>query len=160
VVAVATGAGYQAQHLMEAGIPFPCVVDPERRLYGALGLDHIACHRLLSPSTWSRYVRSRGEARQGRVTGDPLQAPGVAVVTPGGRLAYLHRGQTLGDYPPLTEVLDKVRRLAAGGEGSRQPPGDDGDDGAPFEPGHHGKGKFVLRQEASTFDPGFGYLPG
>ncbi|MGH9072694.1 MAG: AhpC/TSA family protein, partial [Acidimicrobiales bacterium] len=128
-VAVATGAGYQARHLMETGTPFPCLVDPERRLYGALGLSHIAWSRFVRPSTWARYLRSRGGARQGRITGDPLQAPGVVVLGPDRRVAYLHRGQTLGDYPPLPEVLAAVRGLVAEAPGDG--PGAPGAPGAP-----------------------------
>ncbi|MGH9066843.1 MAG: AhpC/TSA family protein [Acidimicrobiales bacterium] len=127
VVAVATGAGYQAQHLMQSGTPFPCLVDPDRRLYRALGLAHIPWYRFLSPSTWSRYLGSLGEATPGRITGDPLQAPGVAVLGTDRRLAYLHRGRTLGDYPPLREVLDAAEEEVSD-EATRclRPPGPPG----------------------------------
>ena len=77
----------------------------DRNLYRTLGIDHIAWHRWLQPSTWRRYLRGARGARQGKLTGDLRQAPGVAIIDRQRRLRYLHRGTTLGDYPPLDEVL-------------------------------------------------------
>jgi hypothetical protein len=105
VIGVATGADYQARALMADGIAFPLLVDPDRNLYRALGIDHIAWRRWLQPSTWRRYFRGARGARQGKLTGDLRQAPGVAIIDRQRRLRYLHRGTTLGDYPPLDEVL-------------------------------------------------------
>lgn len=112
VVGVATGADYQARQLIEAGVPFPLLLDPDRNLYRALGLDHIRWHRFLQPATWRRYLRASRGARQGRLTGDLRQAPGVAIIDTERRLRYLHRGTTLGDYPPLEEVLAALREIA------------------------------------------------
>jgi hypothetical protein len=108
-LAVATGAHYQAQRLMDSGTPFPCLVDPERRLYRALGIERIGWGRFAQPDTWRRYLRSVGKARPGRITGDPRQAPGVVVLAPDRRVLYLHRGTTLGDYPPMAELIEVVR---------------------------------------------------
>lgn len=112
VIGVATGADHQARDLMEHGIPFPLLLDPDRNLYRALGIDHIAWHRFLQPSTWRRYVSASRGARQGRLTGDLRQAPGVAIVDTDRRLRYLHRGSTLADYPPLSDVLAALREAA------------------------------------------------
>ena len=113
VIGVATGADSQARQLMDNGIPFPLLVDPERNLYRALGLDHIRWWRLLQPSTWRRYLRGARGARQGRLTGDLRQAPGVAIIDPDRRLRYLYRGTTLGDYPQLGDVLAVLRQVVA-----------------------------------------------
>jgi hypothetical protein len=94
---------------MDSGIPFPCLVDPECQLYRAVGIDRIGWARFLQPGTWRRYFRSVGKARPGRITGDPRQAPGIVVLARDRRVLYLHRGSTLGDYPPLVEVLEVVR---------------------------------------------------
>lgn len=114
IVGVATGAVHQARRLMDTEFPFPLLVDPDRNVYRALGLDHIAWHRFLQPSTWSRYLRASRGARQGRLTGDLRQAPGVAIIDTDRRVRYLHVGSTLGDYPPLGEVLDALREINAG----------------------------------------------
>ena len=113
VLAVATGADYQARRLMAGGLPFPALVDPDKRLYQALGIEGIAWDQWFRPSTWRRYARSVGHARQGRLTGDILQAPGVAIFEPSGVLRWLHRGRTLGDYPTVVAILDALRAVTA-----------------------------------------------
>lgn len=122
VLAVATGADYQARRLMAEGLPFPALVDPDKQLYRALGIERIAWDQWFRLSTWRRYLRSVGRARQGRPTGDILQAPGVAILEPPGILRWLHRGYTLGDYPPLGEILDALREVVGSDDTSRRRP--------------------------------------
>jgi hypothetical protein len=111
VLAVATGADYQARKLMADGLPFPALIDPDKQLYRALGIERIHWDQWFRPSTWRRYLRSLGHARQGRLTGDILQAPGVAILEPPGIVRWLHQGRTLGDYPSVTEILDALRAV-------------------------------------------------
>jgi hypothetical protein len=111
VLAVATGADYQARRLMAEGLPFPALVDSDKQLYRALGIERIHWDQWFRLSTWRRYLRSVRRARQGRLTGDLLQAPGIAILQPPGTLRWLHRGQTLGDYPTLAEILDALRAV-------------------------------------------------
>jgi hypothetical protein len=108
-LAVATGAGFQAAQLMRDGLPFPALCDPDKNLYRALGIDRIRWHQWVRPGTWRRYVAALGGQRQGRLTGDILQAPGVVILDASGTVRYLHRGRTLADYPSLAEILDAVR---------------------------------------------------
>jgi hypothetical protein len=112
VIAVGTGADYQARQLMADGMPFSCLIDPEQRLYRALGLGRVTWRTFLRPATYWSYVRawSRG-ARQGAVTGDTRQLSGVAVIDADGRLRWLHASGTVGDYPPVESVIAAVRRL-------------------------------------------------
>jgi hypothetical protein len=113
VIAVGTGADFQARRLMAEGMPFPCLVDPERRLYQALGLGRVGWRTVLTPATYVNYVRGwlRG-ARQGKVTGDPRQLSGVAVLDAASRPVWVHRSGTIGDYPLIADVVEQVRRLA------------------------------------------------
>lgn len=108
-LAVATGADFQARQLMHQGLPFPALLDPDKNLYRALGISRIPWDQWFRLSTWRRYLRSVRRARQGRLTGDILQAPGIVIVDSHSIIRYLHRGTTLGDYPPLSEVLDALR---------------------------------------------------
>jgi hypothetical protein len=108
-LAVATGADFQARQLMEEGLPFSALLDPEKNLYLALGIERIGWHQWLRPSTWRGYLRSIRRARQGRLTGDILQAPGVVILDPKRTVRYLHRGTTLGHYPALAEILAALR---------------------------------------------------
>lgn len=110
---VGTGADFQARQLMSEGLPFPALLDPDKNLYRALGIERIRWSRLLGLTSWKRYLRSVRRARQGRLTGDILQAPGIVIVDPERTIRYLHRGTTLGDYPPLFQVLDALRSAAA-----------------------------------------------
>lgn len=141
MVAVATGADWQAERLgRELGLV--CLLDPDRRLYRALGIRRVRPWEWLTWRMWRRYLRAfvdrylrrrHRRARQGRITGDPTQLPGVLVLDPAGRVVYLHRGEALGDYPPVGEVV-AAAQAAARSEGV-SPAGDDGGSGTPAPPG-------------------------
>jgi AhpC/TSA antioxidant enzyme len=110
VVVVGTGAAYQAEHLMATGMPFPCLVDPEARLYEALRIGRVGVGHWLRPSVARRYAAAyRRGSRQGRVTGDWRRLSGVAVVEPDRTVRYLYRADSVGDYPPVSELLDALR---------------------------------------------------
>jgi hypothetical protein len=110
VVAVGTGSIAQARRLMETGTPFPCLVDAPQRLYRLLGLRRVGVATLLDPATFANYWRGwRRGARQGKVTGDPRQLSGVALLDAAGRLRWRHVSRTVGDYPALTDVLELIR---------------------------------------------------
>lgn len=109
-LAVATGADVQARQLMRDGLPFPALLDPDKNLYRTLDIPRIRWDQWFRLSTWRLYLRSIRRARQGRPTGDILQAPGIAVLDTDCTIRYLRRGTTLGDYPPLPEILDALRQ--------------------------------------------------
>jgi hypothetical protein len=112
VVAVGTGSVAQARQLMDAGMPFPCLVDAEARLYRALGFPRLGWRAALSPATYRNYWRAwRRGARQGTITGDPRRLSGVAIVDAEGRLRWRYASRTIGDYPPVDEVMGEVRRV-------------------------------------------------
>jgi peroxiredoxin len=113
VIGVGGAADYQARHLMDHSIGYPLLLDPDHRLYDALDVRRIAWHTLLRPGTWWRYLRALRRARQGRITDHPLQAPGFAIVDTDRTVAFLYRGTTLGDYPPLDDILTAARAVAA-----------------------------------------------
>lgn len=113
VIAVGTGSAEQARRLMESGIPFACLVDPEARIYQALGIGRVSWRTALAPATYLNYWRAwRRGARQGRIAGDPRRLSGVAVVDAAGRLRWRYTARTIGDYPPIARVLTEVQRLA------------------------------------------------
>jgi len=112
VIAVGTGSTAQARRLMETGTPFPCLVDAQEHLYRALGLRRVGVSTLLDPATYLNYWRAwRRGSRQGKVTGDPRQLSGVAVLDAEGRLRWRYASNAIGDYPPLTDVVAEVSRL-------------------------------------------------
>jgi hypothetical protein len=106
VIAIGTGADWQAQRLMDDGMPFPCLVDPEANLYRALDIGRMGWTDLLRPDLWRNYIDAfRHGGRQGRVTGDVRRLSGIAIIDPERTVRWLHRSATAGDYPPLAAVL-------------------------------------------------------
>lgn len=112
-LAVGTGADFQAGQLMRDGLPFPALVDPEKHLYHALGIQRVRWDQWFRPATWKRYARSIGRASQGRLAGDVFQAPGMVVLDRQRTIRYLYQGMAPGDYPPLSEVLGALRSAKA-----------------------------------------------
>ena len=106
MIAVGTGADWQAARLMADGMPFECLVDPHATLYQALGIGRVGLGEWVKPATLRRYVAAyRRGGRQGRITGDWRRLSGVALIDPRGRLSWLYRATGVGDYPPIYEVL-------------------------------------------------------
>lgn len=114
LIGVGGAAGYQARHLMTHGVGFPLLLDPEHRLYEALNIRRIRWWKLLSVLTWWKYLRAARRARQGRITDHPLQAPGLVILDRDGAVGFLHRGETLGDYPPIPRLVEAARQVADG----------------------------------------------
>ena len=113
VIAVGTGSVAQAARLMEGDLPFACLVDPEGRLYEALGIGRVSWRMVFAPATYLNYWRAwRRGARQGRIAGDPRRLSGVAVADGEGRLRWRYVARTIGDYPPIGRVIAEVKRLA------------------------------------------------
>lgn len=113
LVGVGGAADYQARYLMEHGIEFPLLLDPQHSLYTALDVRRIRWWMLLHPVTWRNYLLAARRARQGRITGHPLQAPGLAIVDTDGTIRFLRRGKTLGDYPTIETIRSAVGRICA-----------------------------------------------
>ncbi|MGQ0618277.1 MAG: redoxin domain-containing protein [Acidimicrobiia bacterium] len=114
VVGVGGAADYQARHLMDHGIGFPLLLDPDHTLYEALDVRRIHWWMLLWPVTWWKYFRAARRARQGRITAHPLQAPGFVILDTDRTVRFLRRGRTLGDYPPVSDIVAAATTLAAG----------------------------------------------
>lgn len=123
VVTVGVAADFQAEHLAQTyDIAMPLLLDADQNLYRALDLPRLrglawlrwSTYRNYVPLFWNRYIRRSVDGpTQGRPAGDATQMPGIAILDADGRLAYVHRGQGLGDYPPLAEVLAAARGVVA-----------------------------------------------
>jgi hypothetical protein len=113
IVGVGKAADYQAEWLMrEAGIGYELLLDPDENLYRELELGHFPWWRMLAPRTTRNYLRALRRSRQGRITNHPLQAPGVIALDEESRLSFVHRGDTLGDYPEAGAVVQAARTSA------------------------------------------------
>lgn len=96
-------------------LPFPCLLDPDRRAYRAFGLATATPLQILAPSAGPAFVRANLNARtrqRGLAGGSFWQLPGTFVVDAGGTIRFAHRNRTVADSPKneaLLEVLASIR---------------------------------------------------
>jgi hypothetical protein len=110
VAGIGTAAPHQARHLMKRSIPYPLYLDPGRRAYDALGIGTQGWLRyIFNVRAWLRWLRAFVVRGHGRITGHHSTLPGVAIIGPGDQVHHVHRGRSLGDYPRLGEVLDRMQ---------------------------------------------------
>jgi peroxiredoxin len=105
------------QRTLLAGLelPYPLLVDRDRRAYAAWGLARAPALRIWAdPRVWGRYLRAAlGGQRPTRFGSDTLQLGGDFVIDPDGRVAYA-RPQRTDDRPPVTQLLAAVEETARG----------------------------------------------
>ncbi|MGA9871682.1 MAG: redoxin domain-containing protein [Rhodococcus sp. (in: high G+C Gram-positive bacteria)] len=111
VVGVGGAADYQARDLMDNGVGYPLLLDPQHVLYQEVDIHRIHWAMMLDPRTWWKYLSAIRHARQGRITDHPLQAPGLVIIDTDRTVQMLYRGRTLGDYPQPADVLIEVQRV-------------------------------------------------
>jgi hypothetical protein len=113
VIGIAPGSEAQASHLMKGPIPYELFVDADQLVSTRVGIGtQSLSHFLFSLPAWWRYLKAFFSGHwQRRITGHISNVPGVCVVDANGRVAYLHKGTGLGDYPPVETVLDELSRL-------------------------------------------------
>ena len=97
-------------------LPFPVLVDRERRHYAAWGLRRAQWWRIwLDPNVYRVYGRLLRSGERLTVGGvDVLQLGGDFVVGPDQRIAYA-RPQTRDDRPSVGELLQAAADVADGG---------------------------------------------
>lgn len=95
-------------------LPFPVLVDLDRRAYAAWGCTHAPWWTIwLDPRVWRSYAKllTSGEKIRGRGS-DTGQMGGDFVVGPDQRLVYA-RPQRVDDRPAVGELLSVVRETPA-----------------------------------------------
>ena len=95
----------------ETDVPFPILLDPDRRVYSAYGLGRSAL-RSWSPRTLAFYLRARlrGQRLPG-ARGDPHQMGGDFLVDRSGRLRLVHLSRDPIDRPVVATLLACARVL-------------------------------------------------
>ncbi len=92
-----------ADHL---GWPWAFLADPERLVYGRLGLPRASLRDVLGPATVRYYREAVAQGRDvHRPVEDPRQLGGDAVVV-GGRIVWLRRQVSPDDRPSAATVLE------------------------------------------------------
>ena len=117
VVGIGQGARFQAKALEERGLGFELFLDRERALYEALGMQRWSWLHFLTDvrgfGRWTRaFLRHR---RQGLPTASPTSSCGAALLDTDGTALFVHQGRGLGDYPPVSELVQLVERAGLGG---------------------------------------------
>lgn len=95
-------------------VPFPVLVDRDRRSYDGWGLRRASFSDIwLDPNLYKQYARLLLSGERLRTRGrDPRQLGGDFVVGPDGRLVYA-RPQERDDRPPVGELVEHVERSVA-----------------------------------------------
>lgn len=113
-IAVAEGEPARAQRLMDEGMPFPLLLDPENQVRHIIGAaDRIPLRNLLHPRGAIAYLKAWRRARFLRVTlSQATQRPGAAVLDAQLNVTWTHIGRRVGDYPDLEVVITELRRAS------------------------------------------------
>lgn len=94
-------------------VPYPLLVDLERRAYREWGLGRVPFARIyLDPRVWWRYARLLLGGEPWRPGGrDTLQMGGDFVLGPDGTVAYA-RPQQVDDRPPVKLLIRELERVS------------------------------------------------
>jgi hypothetical protein len=112
VAAIGLGdVAYARAFREESGIPFPLLVDAERRAYRAAELGSASLLDLLRRDNFAARRRARAAGhRQGRTGPHPFQLGGSFVFGPGDVDRYAHASETFGDTAPVSALLAALDR--------------------------------------------------
>jgi alkyl-hydroperoxide reductase/thiol specific antioxidant family protein len=100
--------------LRETEVPFPLLLDQDRRVYRAYGLERSAL-RAWAPRVIWYYVRHlAGGRRLHPIEGDPHQLGGDFIIDRHGIVRLGHRERDPVDRPPVAGLLEVLRGLETG----------------------------------------------
>ncbi len=95
----------------------PLLQDPHGRVRSVAELGNLSAVSWTKAKGWKNYLGSMQRGFRPQIpTGDALKAPGIIVFDEDFSVLWVHRGETLGDYPPIDDLVAKVQELA-GSEG-------------------------------------------
>lgn len=115
VLGIGPRAAYQARLLStRRRIPFGLYLDPDHGAARAIGLGRQSLLRFVFDlRAWWRWLKGFVRVGQGAITGGWWEVPAIVVVDAQCRVQWLYLGDSIGDYPPLTETLAHLDRVLA-----------------------------------------------
>lgn len=115
VVAIAGSAAYQARWLRKTkAVTLPLLLDPDERVRSVADLGNLSTTSWVKLKGWKNYLGSMQRGFRPQIpTSDALKAPGIVIFDRDFSVLWVHGGGTLGDYPPIDDLVSKVRELAA-----------------------------------------------
>ena len=94
-------------------MPWPVLVDTDRSLYRAYGMDRGTVWAIWGPANWAPWARGVASGHAPRLpTDDTLQRGGNVVVDPDGIVALHHVGDGPADRPTVDTMLRPVKRAS------------------------------------------------
>jgi hypothetical protein len=115
VLVVTFEASWVAEaYVRETGLPWPLVIDEDRTLYRAYGMQRGRWWDLAGPAAIWAYLKLMTRGRwPRRPTGDVAQLGGDVLVDPAGTVRLRHVGSGPADRPPVKRLLALVHGAAA-----------------------------------------------
>jgi hypothetical protein len=112
VVGVSARDARHAQRLVDGGLPFKLLLDPDHQVRRAVGSDErFSRLRLLHPRDVGAYLGSIRQARYfGLSRSEARRRPGLVILDAQLNPTWTHIGRGIGDYPDLEVVLTELRR--------------------------------------------------
>jgi peroxiredoxin len=97
--------------LEETCSPFQLLLDPDRMVYGAYGMER-SYRQSWNMKTVSTYVNLIRDGREWRgIQGDSAQLGGDFIVDCRGRVQMAYRSKDPTDRPPVNDLLEVLRQL-------------------------------------------------
>jgi peroxiredoxin len=110
VIAVGGSTDAQARWLRETkGVGMPLLLDPEQRVRSLVGVGDLSPRQLASSRGWVNYAKAIGNGFRPQMPSEHARsAPGIAVFDPSFSVSWVHRGEMLGDYPTIDQLIEHV----------------------------------------------------
>lgn len=102
-------------YVADTGLRWPLLIDRERSVYAAYGMDRAGWWQVWGPRSLSPYLRDLAHGRLPSVpTDDVRQRGGDVLLDPQGRVVLHYVGETSIDRPDVAEILAAVDSYAPG----------------------------------------------
>jgi len=114
VIAIGGSADYQARWLRDTkSVGMPLLLDRKQQVRAVAGVGDLTTRQMSSIGGASNYVKSLFHGfRPQAPTADAKRAPGIVVFGAGFDMKWVHRGEMLGDYPPVEALIDRVSSVS------------------------------------------------
>jgi hypothetical protein len=89
----------------EMNIPFPLLVDHDKKTYQALNMKHANPWNIYGPPVWIKGIQSILSHGNKFPKQDPMQLGGIVVADKGGAILYTFRADASSEIAPVDEVL-------------------------------------------------------
>ncbi len=117
VIAVGGSSIRQAQWLRDVKeVKIPLLLDPGQEVRSIAGVGQLTARQMSKGDGWMNYARAMRHGFRPQVpTADALQAPGIVIFGRDFSVAWVHRGEMMGDYPTVQDLIGRVEIQASGG---------------------------------------------